>query len=277
MIPEVEPCRPELTGAVDGFDPPLRSAGSAAPVNLTLRWASVLELASPKDFVGLSPSESDRATRIADPHALAHFVTGCRLLRSVVHQVTLVRPESVRIDRNCPDCGRAHGRPQVRLLGPMGTRDSRQVNVSLSHVGDWVVAVACVGVGVGVGIDIEERQRFERSNQIPNRVLHPNEQGWSTSASPSTDFLRTWVRKESLVKARGEGLRLPLSGICLSGCKLLAWDEHPELIGAAVITDIEAPPGVVGALAVLCLERAGGSSLRTRPSPRTSSRGHRLH
>ncbi len=89
--------------------------------------------------------------------------------------------------------------------------------ISLSHSGSYL---ACAFGDKPVGIDIEVWKTHSRWQKIVEK-MHPREQekmrescggGIDTGAvEPVADFCDLWVRKESFVKAIGEGLRLPLA------------------------------------------------------------------
>ena len=74
--------------------------------------------------------------------------------------------------------------------------------------------VACaVALGRDVGVDVEWLGRRGRTLEIAERYFSPSEVR-DLRATPGPDrkerFFRYWTLKEAYVKARGEGLRLPL-------------------------------------------------------------------
>ncbi|WP_188191186.1 4'-phosphopantetheinyl transferase family protein [Nonomuraea sp. SYSU D8015] len=72
------------------------------------------------------------------------FVLGCAITRIVLGRHLGMPPADVPLRRDCPDCGRPHGKPRV---------PGDELHVSVSHSGRWV-AVAITDVG-RVGIDVE--------------------------------------------------------------------------------------------------------------------------
>jgi 4'-phosphopantetheinyl transferase len=129
------------------------------------------------------------------------------------HARSLLGPGDVTSGRLCPTCGSdAHGRPWLRHLG-------QPVHVSLSRSGPHLVTA--IGP-VSLGVDVE----VAHIDVLPSLVLAPGETG---------DLALTWARKEAILKARGTGLRTPMSSVLLA-------DESWQ--------DLPAPEGYVAALAV---------------------------
>lgn len=208
------------------------------------------------------------------------FTLGVALTRTVLGALLGVVPEEVKLDRSCPDCGKPHGRP--RLLsgadtgpgtgigigssvatgtGPGAGTGSRaslaegELAFSVSHSGD-VVGVAFTGAPA-VGLDVEqinparaqglaasalsatERQDFER--------VHPDHRG--------SAFFRYWVRKEAVLKATSEGLRVPLQDLTVSGAdqppRVLGWVGRPDAPARFTLRDLDARPGHAASVAVI--------------------------
>jgi 4'-phosphopantetheinyl transferase len=81
------------------------------------------------------------------------------------------------------------------------------------------VALVAVSRGRLVGVDIE---KLDAAGPMARRdaVLHPDERARDTE-----ELTTTWVRKESLLKATGDGLRVDPAEIRLSDP-----DEEPRLL-----------------------------------------------
>lgn len=238
-------------------------------VRPALFWASIEPGAVPGILdaaaLGLSPAERSRAERFRDADSRSRFVVGAHLLRHAVEEETGVARDDFVVTRRCPDCGREHGRPVISPARPEGSAAVRDVEVSVSHSGPWVVVA--LSSGVPVGVDIEVEADGATTGLRSDLVLHPRE----VERAPVTSdrLLRTWVRKEALLKATGDGLRLPPAGILLGEGRVTveAWEERPELARRAAIVDLDAPTGVVGAVAVVGADGPVGLEPVSRPAP----------
>lgn len=191
----------------------------------------------------LSPDERDRAGRYRFAADSLRYVRARCLLREVLAFYKNCTPQEIRFGHG------KHGKPF--LEGEL----SRGVQFNASHSGD-MVAVA-VSRGRTVGIDIEA---IRDNIPEPDPVLR----FFSTAETAAIQnlrgrakaelFLRTWTRKEALLKATGEGIGgiagipdLPDSGIVtLNGT---VWQLH----------DLVIPEGYTGALAA----EGTGSVVRT--------------
>lgn len=195
----------------------------------------------------LSEPERRRAESFHQTVPRRRFIAATALLKVTVAEWTGGHPLDVAVRRECPGCGGPHGRPEV-----VGAA----LNVSLSHSGDRVAVALCADGPVGVDVeqvsdvDVEtmlefvlgdaERRAFGEVRGRPARLRA---------------FLRYWTRKESVLKATGDGLRIPMRHVTLGPPdeppRLTGFTGRPELVGAACLTDLHPGPGYVGALTVL--------------------------
>ncbi|SHJ72485.1 4'-phosphopantetheinyl transferase [Tessaracoccus bendigoensis DSM 12906] len=147
----------------------------------------------------LDAHETARLADFVSVDAERRFVAGACLLRLVVARLTGQHPAAVEVDRRCLECGRNHGKTRI------GDGD---LQVSVSHSGD-AVQVACTR-SAPVGVDIQARG----SRVTPAmRVLLGRERDRQMTTEA---FLITWTRIEAVVKATGEGLRVPLEAVRVS-------------------------------------------------------------
>jgi 4'-phosphopantetheinyl transferase len=160
------------------------------------------------------------------------FAVGCALAKSVVAQLT---GEPVTLDRECPDCGKSHGKPKV-----VGA----DVELSVSHSGDMVVAAVA---GAPCGVDVEQIGGRMDVSGMARFVLAESEH-----ADDEPEFLRLWTRKEAVTKATGDGLRVPFSKVVLADAppRVLSW-PYPGPPESVSLFDLQAPDGYLAALAVL--------------------------
>jgi len=118
--------------------PPARSDGAVTV------WAARLASVRSEWLPILSTDERARLQRFRQPADRDRaLLAGC-LLRAVAGRHLSIPPGSAPIERRCPDCGQPHGR--ARIIGA-------ELDVSVSHSGDWVV-VATSEAGP-VGVDVE--------------------------------------------------------------------------------------------------------------------------
>lgn len=138
----------------------------------------------------------------------------------------------VEVHRLCPQCGSSeHGRPLVvrRDGGPAPF-------VSLSRA-EGVVMVAVSDAGpVGVDIEAIDAARFSGFTDV---ALHPGE-----VVPTGEQRAIVWTRKESLLKATGDGLHVDPTSVRVSEAdrpaRLLEWPGRGQL-PSAQLHDLEIP------------------------------------
>ena len=102
-------------------------------------------------------------------------------------------------------------------------KDYPDIFISISHSGPYV---ACAFGDKPVGVDIEMWKEHRQWRRIVDK-LHPREREWirgfcggeitEKTKEPVQAFCDLWVRKESFLKAIGEGLRVPLGAFDTMG------------------------------------------------------------
>ena len=211
--------------------------------------AQLIEIAwawsCPSSERGLAPAERERYDRLRRQADKDMFATGRALLRVVVAARMGIEPRDVVVRTTYDRCGSStHGAPTVDPLdGSLAAP-----HVSLTHAAGLVV-VAATDVGP-VGIDCEPLA----SALVPGFVdvaLAPREQVGLTGAS-SDALLRTWVRKEALLKATGHGLQTDPRAVVLG-----PWWDAPSVVALPggipsagwQLKDVDLVPGFVGAVA----------------------------
>jgi 4'-phosphopantetheinyl transferase len=190
------------------------SLWSANPGQLALApdeihvWRAYLDFepASLRGFeMTLSPDEKARAERFHFPRDKNAFVATRGILRELLGRYVGRAPTELVFDYG------DRGKPSLR-----GTASQPvQFNVSCSHG----LALMAFAVGRSVGIDVELVRPDFAGVEIAERYFAPREieelKALPTS-SLAEGFFLCWARKEAYVKARGEGLQIPLKSFRVS-------------------------------------------------------------
>jgi 4'-phosphopantetheinyl transferase len=151
----------------------------------------------------LDPGERARAQCFIFDDDRRRFIVAHAFMRIVLGRYLGCEPQVIAYE-----LGR-HGKPT--LAHPMS-----QLRFNLSHAGER--ALFAVSHDRDVGVDIE-RDRSLEVLQLAERFFAVNElnalRPLSEDAQRSA-FFRCWVRKESFIKALGDGLSFPLNGFEVS-------------------------------------------------------------
>ncbi|MET8813818.1 4'-phosphopantetheinyl transferase superfamily protein [Streptomyces sp. NPDC004549] len=209
---------------------------------------------SPIGEEALTLEERTRADSFRRRPDREDFVAAHLLARLVAARVAEVEARDVCLVQHCADCGGPHGRPAVR-----GRPD---LTVSLSHAPGVVASAAGHHP---VGVDIEPLGAAPLPDGAMDHVLAPAEQRRVAEAGPAAQavFLRSWVRKESLIKCGVTDLagmrHIDLSDVPEGGryggeWHILDWrTDTPVCLAAAVSTR---PLRLVGLPDLLVRDRA---------------------
>jgi 4'-phosphopantetheinyl transferase len=197
----------------------------------------------------LSADERQRSDRFHFAIDRTRYIIGHGLLRRLLGQCLGAAPDRL-VFRNG-----AFGKPELA-----GGDDWRRPQFNISHSGEFVLVA--VAVGRVVGIDIEQVRPDVPVEAIAKRFFSPRE----CAALAALDaprrrrgFHACWTRKEAYIKARGEGLSLPLDRFDVSvepdaPARLLATRPDPAEERRWTLTDLDVGRAHRAALAV---ERAG--------------------
>lgn len=192
----------------------------------------------------LDDAERERHDRLRRQADRDRFVVGCSLLKSAAAAELNTSAGAIRLVRACQDCEQPHGKPRLPGSG---------LELSLAHSGDRVVVATALGTPVGV--DVEQDGRTVDPDTLADTVLTGTERAALATVPTSqrrTAFLTYWTRKEAVLKATGDGLRVPLHDVEVSGPL-----EAPRLLrmagrdGGISLHDLDAGAGHVAALAVI--------------------------
>jgi 4'-phosphopantetheinyl transferase len=182
-------------------------------------WRAALDqpLARVQELAGiLSDDERMRAVRFHFKRDGRRFIASHGILRSILGRYLNVEPRQLRF-RYGP-----HGKPYLKE----GFSDS-DLRFNLAHSND--LALYAVAMAKEVGVDLERINREIEYEQVAKRFFSPIEretlQTQPVELRPDSFFV-VWTRKEAYVKAKGEGLSLPLGSFDVS----LAPEEPAELL-----------------------------------------------
>lgn len=190
----------------------------------------------------LSTDETERAARFHFQRDRDRFVVGRACLRVHLGRYLERPPELLRFSYE--DRGKPALDPPERLA------------FNLAHAEGLAVYAVCLDAEVGVDVEPFQAEPPER---VPERFFSPAEVT-TLRALPDEEqpaaFLRCWTRKEAFLKARGDGLSLPLDAFDVT----LAPGDAPRLVRTGWDADEAAEwslhdlsssfPGYVAALAV---------------------------
>jgi len=192
----------------------------------------------------LSGDEINRARRFVFPRDCGRFIAARGILRDILARYCDADPDSVRFQYG------STGKPSLaRDSGPLDLR----FNVSHSHG----LALVAVTRAREIGVDVELVRPAVARERIAERFFSPSEAAVLRSLPEdrqATSFFQFWTRKEAYIKARGEGLAIPLDSFDVT----IAHGELTRVIeirdasveaGAWTIADIDPGPGFEGAVA----------------------------
>jgi 4'-phosphopantetheinyl transferase len=202
---------------------------------------SALEVADLKKV--LSPDETERAERYRFDQHRNEFILTRAVLRMVLASYTAQSPESLSFDHS------AQGKPALKN-GPPDLR------FNVSHT-EGLALLALVRERE-IGVDAEKIRPQPDAQKLAKRFFSAREQlflGKLSGDELQRAFFRCWTRKEAYIKAKGEGLSIPLHAFDVS----LEEDEPAALVGTRpdpteavrwTLYDLSVGQGYAAALAV---------------------------
>ena len=192
----------------------------------------------------ISADEIDRADRFRFAKDRDQFVTGRGLLRQLLSAYLGITPDSVNFVLG------QRGKPALGQIGQY------PIHFNLSHSGG-VILMAFTRYGK-IGVDIELIHDVPNFDQVITRFFSDKEQHGFKSLKPKEKlpaFFTCWTRKEAFIKAKGDGLFLPLDQFDVSilpnepaSLQYTAWD--PSEAGSWAMSDIPFYQGYCAALAI---------------------------
>lgn len=212
--------------------------------SLALPAARMAELATV-----LTPAEQEHAARFRSAQARQQFMVARAILRLILSRYLGLLPQQLRLRTN------PWGKPE---LDPEPASLQPRLTFNLSH--SEALALYAVTGGRAIGIDLEYLRPLPEAEleQLAARYFAPAEYRTLLSLADEEKlpaFFRCWTSKEAYVKARGQGLALPLDAFEVSltpasPARLLASTEEPDAPQRWSLLAIEPAPAYTAALAV---------------------------
>jgi len=193
----------------------------------------------------LSVDERARAERFLLPRPRQHFVVTRGVLRTVLGAYLALDPTKLNFQNS------VKGKPS---LGAPNANTGITFNVS--HAGE--VALLAFSRRRELGVDVERVSRDLDIDAVAQRFFSLHEQRQLASVSSEDRFeafFRCWTRKEAYIKAKGEGLALPLDQFDVSLAvrdtnALLSTRPDGSEAGRWSLREVSAGPGYLAALCV---------------------------
>lgn len=192
----------------------------------------------------LSVDEKARARRYYFETDRNYFIVSRGLLRIILSRYLDMEPSKLRF------CYSPYGKPSLVILA-----DEETISFNVSH--SCGLALYAITRGREVGIDLERIRTDFACGQIAGLFFPPRENAMLRTFRAKSlihkEFFNCWTRKEPYIKARGEGLSLPLDHFDVS----FEPGEPEALIGISGASDksshwflqaIQPGPGYVAAL-----------------------------
>ena len=202
----------------------------------------------------LTDLERARLASLGSSDERDRFVAGHALLRLVAAGCWSLDPAAVALTFTCARCGGPHGRPVA--VTPAGCPP---VHLSLAHGGNRVLVAASPAGPVGIDVEAVAGVAFAGFDDV---ALDPRERAWLAPDGPADTAhgrARVWVRKESVLKATGDGLARDLRQVVVSPPfdrpRVLGWPEGRSP-SAAQLTDLDVGPGYAACLTLLAEDPA---------------------
>lgn len=191
----------------------------------------------------LSEDEKARVERFSFDDDKRHYIQAHASLRRILAGYISVKPEAIRFKAG------AYGKPALHH-----DHTGKRVHFNLSHTAGMALIAICPDRPVGV--DVERIKPLTDHFKIAEHYFAPAEVEalkHIPTAQSHEGFIQLWTGKEALVKARGNGLSLPLNDLNLAGlidqtgntgCKVVLPDSTVWFVNKT-----ELIPGYLGAVA----------------------------
>ena len=163
----------------------------------------------------LSSDERARAGRFQIERDLRRFTVARGMLRTLLGEATGLSPAAIVFAQS------EYGKPCIVTAPPA-------IHFNVAHSAD--MAIYAISRSCVPGVDIEYVHRDIDENAMAKRFFTLRkcaELQCIPAAARKRAFLACWTRKEAIVKAIGQGLRVPLHEIEVT----VAPDAEPQILG----------------------------------------------
>jgi 4'-phosphopantetheinyl transferase len=198
--------RPMMNSATEWEVPSSIPSFAASDIHI---WRASLDLSAPalaRLDATLGHDEKSRAGRFVHARDRDHFIAARGILRDLLGAYLKQPADRVQFRYG------KHGKPR---LAAEYSETAITFNLSHSHG----LAVYAISNGLELGIDVELIRPEFAGEDIAARYFSEEEMA-ELRALPielrADGFFRCWTRKEAYVKARGEGLSIPLDSFSVS-------------------------------------------------------------
>jgi 4'-phosphopantetheinyl transferase len=189
--------------------------------------------------------ENERAARFHFQKDRERFMIARGALRVILGRYLNMEPSQVQFSYG------PHGKPA--LAGECAV-DALCFNASHSHE----LVLCAVTRGSNIGVDVEHVRTGMDAEEIAERFFSSQEIATLRSLPPERKqeaFFACWTRKEAYIKARGDGLGIPLDSFSVSfspgePAALLGVQGHPEETSRWSLWELNPDPSYAAALAV---------------------------
>lgn len=224
--------------------PPLPVLGR----NLVHVWRAALDQPPPVInalWDTLAGDERERAERFHFRRDREHYIVARGVLRNIIGRYSGMRPGALRF------CYGSHGKPALSV-----ELNEALINFNVSHSHN--LALFAITRERELGIDIEYVRAEIAKERIAEQFFSRREVAMLRALpadAQATAFFNCWTRKEAYVKAKGEGLSMPLDRFDVSlvpgeAAALLATRGDTQEASRWALQELMPAPGFVAALAV---------------------------
>jgi 4'-phosphopantetheinyl transferase len=224
---------------------PVRLELNQKEVHLWWAWLKRPDAQVQRLIATLSADELIRADRFRFERDRQRFIVRRGLLRTILGCYLGIAPDRVLI---------AYGYYGKPTLADNHSRSTLCFNLSHSNG----LALYAVTSKREIGVDIEWIRAIPEAEQIAEQFYSVSESAAFRALSAEKKqeaFFNCWTRKEAYIKARGEGLSIPLSQFEVSlipgePASLLNVEQHPEEVSRWSLHALSPAPGYIAALAI---------------------------